>query len=625
MTPTFQRDLRRSFAYLRPHAGRIAVVLALTLASSSLPALEPLVHRALFDRLAARAPIFDVLLPVLLLGLLTANRVLLSSAITRRVWRVRLRINRHLLADATARLHALPIGYHQGRGVGETMTRLDRGITSFVDGLSAVAFQLLPAVVYIVVALGIMLKLSPPLALLALVFVVPPLFLGRRITAELVARERAGLERWCSIYNRMQEVLAGIKTVKVFAQESAEHARFISAVERAQGEVIESVDLSARLSTMRSLCVNVGRVAVLGAGGVLVLRGQIGVGTLIAFFGYVGGLYEPAQTLLGLYETGRRAELGIRTFFDVIDAEDAVPDAKDAHVPGAIAGAIAIERVTFRHDRASGAPPALTDVSLSIQPGELVALVGPSGAGKSTLADLLLRLHDPCAGTVRIDGRDLREISQIDLRRRIGIVTQEPFLFEDSIEENLRYGSPHATTEMVREAARAAQADGFIRRLPKGYETRVGRGGVQLSGGERQRLAIARTLLKDPAIVILDEPTSALDVEGELLVSRAIERLSRGRTTILVAHRLGTTLRADRVVVLDHGRVAEQGSPAALLRQDGPYRRMMDLWQASTTPAVDIAAVEGGAAAFEGTATLDDAPALGSAGARGLGPLAAPS
>ncbi|APR80477.1 ABC transporter, ATP-binding protein, MsbA family protein [Minicystis rosea] len=582
MPSTFSNDLRRSLAYLRPHAGRIALVLALTLGASSLPAIEPLLHRALFDRLAAQAALRDMLAPVLILGVLTVGRVLLSGAISRRVWRVRLRINRDLLAKATGRLHTLPIGYHQGRGIGETMTRLDRGITSFVDGLAAVAFQLLPAVVYILVALAIMFRLSPLLALTALVFVVPPLFFGRKTTSELVARERAGLERWCSIYNRMQEVLAGIKTVKVFAQESAEHRRFITAVEGAQREVVRSVDLSTRLSTARSLSVNLGRVAVLGAGGVLVLRGQLGVGTLVAFFGYVGGLYEPAQTLLGLYETARRAELGLRTYFDVIDAEDAVPDVPDAHVPRAITGEIAFERVTFRHDRASASAPALHDVSLSITPGELVALVGPSGAGKSTLADLLLRLHDPCTGAVRIDGRDLRELSQIELRRRIGIVTQEPFLFEDTIEENIRYGSPHATADDVRAAACAAQADAFIQRLPHGYATRVGRGGVQLSGGERQRLAIARTLLKDPAIVVLDEPTSALDVESELLVSEAIERLTRGRTTVLVAHRLGTTLRADRVVVLEGGRVAEQGPPSALLQQEGPFSRMMALWQAST-------------------------------------------
>jgi ATP-binding cassette subfamily B protein len=581
VTSTLRRDLGRSLRYVRPHAGRIALVLGLTLASSSLPALEPLVHRALFDRLVAQAPVRALLGPVLLLGALTAQRVWLTGLITRLVWRVRLRINRDLLADTTERLHTLPLRYHQGRGVGETMTRLDRGITAFVEGLAALAFQLVPALVYVVVSLAIMLRLSPALSLLALVFVAPPLLLGRRVTAMLVERERAGLDRWCAIYDRMQQVLAGIKTVKAFAQESAEHARFMGAVEGAQREVVEGVDLSSRLGVARSLCVNVGRVAVLGAGSVLVHEGRIGVGTLIAFFGYVGGLYDPAQALLGLYETARRTEIGLAAIFGVLDAEDAVPDAPGAAEPGAVRGAIELDRVTFRYEPGSSAPPALAEVSLSIAPGELVAVVGPSGAGKSTLADLLLRFHDPEEGAVRIDGRDLRDLGQAALRRSVAVVTQEPFLFLDTIEENIRYGSPGASAEAVRAAARAAHADGFIERLPLGYATLVGRGGVALSGGERQRISIARALLKDPAVVILDEPTSALDVECEALVTRAIEELAGGRTTILIAHRLGATLCADRVVVLDRGRVVEQGAPSALLRRGGAYSRMLSLWRAT--------------------------------------------
>jgi ATP-binding cassette subfamily B protein len=557
----------------------VVLIVTLTVVSGSLPALEPLLHRALFDRLAARAALFDLLAPVLLLGFISAARVLLGALVATRAWRVRLRINRDLLAATTARLHALPLRYHQGQGVGESMTRLDRAITSFVEALAAVAFQLLPALVYVAVSLAVMLRLSAPLAVLALGFLVPPLLLGRRLTAALVERERAGLTRWCAIYNRMQEVLAGIRTVKAFAQEGAEHRRFVDAVEGAQREVLACVDLGTRLGAARGLCVNAGRVAVLGAGGVLVAEGRLGVGTLVAFFGYVGGLYEPAQTLIGLYETARRAEVGLEVIVSVLDAEDAVPDAADAASPGEVAGEVELDRVTFRHDPTSSARPALADVSLRIRAGERVALVGPSGAGKSTLGDLILRLCDPSVGAVRLDGRDLRELAQVELRRKIGVVTQEAFLFEDTIEANIRYGTPSASCEEVRAAAQAAHADAFIRRLPRGYETRVGRGGVALSGGERQRIAIARTLLKDPALVILDEPTSALDVEGELLVLRAVERLARGRTTILVAHRLGATLRVDRVVVLEGGRLVEEGPPAVLLQRGGAYARMMRLWR----------------------------------------------
>jgi len=588
-----RRDLGRCLPFLRPYARWIALVLAITVAGSGLPALEPLGMRAIFDRLGdtPQGGTRVLLGPVAFLAAIWAARYVFERASVIVLWRVRLAFNRDLLAEATARLHRLPLAYHQSRSVGETMTRLDRGITSLVEGLSSLAFQALPAAIYVVVASAIMLHLCPLLALVSAAFIIPPLLVGSRTTAALVERERAGLERWCAIYGRFQEVLAGIKVVKAFAREHDEHARFIDQVTLAQREVLGSVRESTRLSGARTLFCNLGRVAVLGAGGVLVLHGKMSTGTLVAFLGYVGGLYGPAQTLLGVYEATRRAEIGLSTMFGVIDAEDAVPDPAVAHPIPALRGEIELDRVTFRHGGAAAERPALDDVSLHVQAGEYVAVVGPSGAGKSTLMDLILRFHDPSAGVVRIDGVDLRSLRQRELRERIGIVTQEPFIFADTIEENLRYGSPHATAAEVHAAACAAQCAAFIERLPHGYATRIGRGGVQLSGGERQRLAIARTILKDPAVVLLDEPTSALDAEGELAVQSAIERLAKGRTTILVAHRLTTTLRAHRVVVLDAGRIVEDGSPAALLAHaEGHYRQMMRLFRREDwVPAVEHA------------------------------------
>ncbi|APR82326.1 ABC transporter, ATP-binding/permease protein [Minicystis rosea] len=561
-------------------------MLAVTVVSSGLPALEPLGFRAIFDRISGMArqqnmshP--DVLLvPVVALAALWLTRYVLDLISALTAWRVRLHMHRDLLAEATERLHRLPLAYHQGRGVGETMTRIDRGVGTLMEGLSQLTFQAIPAVVYITVSVLIMLRLSLPLTLLAAAFVIPPTLLGRRRAGKLVDRERAGLDRWCSIYDRFQQVLTGIKVVKSFGREHDEQQQFIQSVTAAQAEALGSQTVGARLVGARTLWGNIGRVAVLGAGGYLALEGTLGVGTLVAFMGYVGGLYGPAQALLGVYETLRKAELGMDAIFDVLDAEDAVPDPPSPQPVPDLRGDIELDRVTFSYSSSPTVRPALDDLSLHIGAGELVAVVGTSGAGKSTLMDLILRFHDPTSGAVRIDGHDLRTLPQRALRQKIGVVTQEAFLFEDTIEANIRYGSPNATHEEVVAAAEAARCAGLIARLPQGYDTLIGPGGVQLAGGERQRIAIARTLLKDPAIVLLDEPTSCLDVEAEIAVQEAIERLAAGRTTLLIAHRLAATTRADRVVVMDEGRVIEEGTPAELMRQrDGRYRRMMRLWQ----------------------------------------------
>jgi ATP-binding cassette subfamily B protein len=584
--------LGRCLPYLRPYARRVAIVLAVTVVSSGLPALEPLGHRAIFDRLTTlvrgHGKGADFLIwPVLALAALWLARYVLDLVSALIAWRVRLDVHRDLLAQATERLHRLPLVYHQSRGVGETMTRLDRGVGALMEGLAQLTFQAIPAVVYLTVSTLIMLRLSPALMLLAWAFIIPPTLLGGSRTGKLVDKERAGLDRWCTIYDRFQQVLRGMRVVKAFAREHDEHQAFIRSVSAAQDEALGSQTVGARLVGARTLWGNMGRVAVLGVGSILVLRGQIGAGTLVAFLGYVGGLYGPAQVLLGLYETLRKAELGLDAVFDVLDAEDAVPDPPSPRPLPELRGDIALEGVTFSYSGAASGTPALDDLTLHVQAGEMVAVVGPSGAGKSTLMDLILRFHDPARGTVRIDGHDVRSLPQRALRQKLGVVTQEAFLFEDTIEANIRYGSPGASRAAVRAAAEAAQCAALIERLPRGYETRVGPGGVQLAGGERQRIAIARTLLKDPAIVLLDEPTSCLDVEGEIAVQQAIERLAAGRTTLLIAHRLGATTRADRVVVLDEGRVVEEGSPADLMRRpDGRYRRMMRLWQGSVPRVV---------------------------------------
>jgi ATP-binding cassette, subfamily B, bacterial len=366
-------------------------------------------------------------------------------------------------------------------------------------------------------------------------------------------------------------VLTGIRTVKGFAMEEAEQQRFLAAVAKGNERVTRGARLDARTASMQGLSVAAARLSVATLGAWLVLRGHGTVGTLVAALQYVGGLFGPIQGLTGVYSTVRRAGVSLESVCAILDAPDPVADAPQARELDVTRGAVAFERVSF--DYGDGRP-VLRDISLAIAPGETVALVGPSGCGKTTLVSLLERLHAPSAGRVLVDGVDLRDCTQQSLRRQVGTVMQDVHLFHDTILANITYGTPGATRDQAEAAARAANAHEFIARQPQGYDTIVGERGAGLSGGQKQRIAIARALLKNPPILVLDEATSALDSESEALVQQALQRLTRGRTTLVVAHRLSTVVDADRIVVLRGGRVEALGSHAQLLAQGGYYARL---------------------------------------------------
>jgi ATP-binding cassette subfamily B protein len=453
------------------------------------------------------------------------------------------------------------------------MTRLDRSIQGFTSAVSLILFNVLPSLVFLGIAGFIMFNLDWRLAIVVLVFAPVPALIAMRAGPEQTRRERVLLDRWAHIYSRFNEVLSGIVVVRSFAMEDAEKSRFLRDVSAANKVVVRGVATDAGYSAASNLSIALARLSAIGCGAYLAWNGQVTVGTLIAFLGYVGGLFGPVQGLSGIYSSLSKAAVSLDEIFSILNVQEHLGDSPEATDLVDIRGDVRFENVQFRYEQAER--PLLKDVSLEVAAGQSLAIIGPSGSGKTTLMALLMRFYDPQSGRITIDGRDLRTVRQSSLRRNIGVVLQDPLLFNDTIRANIAYGRPGATEEEIVAAARAAQAQKFIERLPDQYDTPVGERGSQLSVGERQRITIARALLKDPPILVLDEATSALDAESEEAVQQAFETLKKQRTTFVIAHRLATVVSADRIIVLKGGTVAESGTHVSLMRADGYYASLV--------------------------------------------------
>lgn len=471
-----------------------------------------------------------------------------------------------------AHLQRLSLAFHDRQRLGELASRVTSNTYALWTLADSVLFAPLGALATLLGALVLMARVDWRLGLVALA-VAPALFLTIRRYASrswVVASEYH--EREGELAARAQEALGAVRVIQAFTREDEEARRF----ERAAGSITEArlrmIDLDNRFAVTSDLILAAGSLAIMGLGARSVMEGRLTVGELLVFLSYVAMLYGPLSTLSYLAGAISGSRASLARVIEVLDVLPEVRDREGARPLGPeTVGELEFRDVAFRY----GAEETLAGVSFRVRPGELVAIVGPTGAGKSTLLALTLRFYDPAAGAVLLDGEDLREVRLKDLRGRVGIVLQDTVLFDASVRENIAYGRPAASEAEIAEAARLAQAEEFIRRLPEGFATRVGERGVRLSGGERQRIAIARAFLKDAPVLVLDEPTAALDVATEAALTDSLERLMRRRTTFLVTHRVGLARRADRVLFLERGRVVEQGPPEELIAGDGAFARFV--------------------------------------------------
>jgi len=569
------KNLLRTAAFLKPYVWQVTATLVMLLSLTGINLMVPrIIQNVIDDGLLHGNTAYLIRSALLLLGLGLVSALLGMGNRYGSEW-----VAAHVGYDLRNRMYDhiqyLPFSYHDHAQSGQLISRCIEDVRAIERFAGSSIPELVRFVMLTVGILLAMMSANIALALIALLPMVPLILMttgfGTKIGRLFFAVDTAVGE----VSNRLQENVTGVQVVRAFAREDYEIKRFETANRDVFVKWLHVIDEWAKIMPTTNWLITLGTILILFFGGQMVIEDRLTIGAVVAFNAYLLMMGEPAQALTGLVNAGGEAAAGAQRVFEVLDTEPEIRSGKNALTLSTLKGEVEFRQVSLKYQDEKVS--SLTDVNLRVLPNQVVALIGPTGSGKTSLINLIPRFYDVTGGAVLVDGQDVRAVELASLRRQIGIVLQTSLLFSDTIKANIAYGRPDATDDEVFAAARAAQAHEFIEGFTNGYDTIVGERGVTLSGGQRQRVAIARALLMDPRILILDDSLSSVDTQTEKLIQSALDVLMEGRTTFVIAHRLSTVRRADLILVMEDGRIVEQGTHNTLLAQGGLYKEIHDL------------------------------------------------